>query len=306
MKTALLLGALALTSAAFAKPEKFDEIYQELEIMKGVVDTSLKQAVGKNELGYRSIDVSYLVSQGAIFTIETRSAGWALSSMVNSAMDINLDGDSFVVFSGDDDSFSFEFDFEDDRDWQEAIREATRAISRASKEYSRELRRLKEQEQEVNWEVREYERELRQLEFEAKNAAKETANRLKEKIKQQEKEILAYKSKGSELSELAAKVEKEYKATVEKQKQAKQEIFKQFLAKFETSIGESMCRFGGGLRQLPKDENISFVLKDFEQGDSKGRRSDRIYVFPKSDIDACNRDKIDVNELLTKARVYTF
>ncbi|MGB0938965.1 MAG: hypothetical protein ACPGTQ_16040, partial [Colwellia sp.] len=68
---------------------------------------------------------------------------------------------------------------------------------------------------------------------------------------------------------------------------------------------ETICTYGNGLRALSKDEYVSLILKS--GGNKVGRGyQDQIYVFKKSDINACSIDKMDAKTLLTKAKTYQF
>ena len=105
--------------------------------------------------------------------------------------------------------------------------------------------------------------------------------------------------------EVALEIEKEQKKRLEKQKQAREEAYKKFLANFENSIGNTLCRFGSGLRGLDDNENVSFVINDFVIGED-GKPKDKVYVFPKKAIKDCVQEKVDVSSLLSSATSYTF
>mgnify|MGYP000076608708 CR=1 FL=1 len=77
------------------------------------------------------------------------------------------------------------------------------------------------------------------------------------------------------------------------------------MAGFEESVGDMLCKYGAGIKALPKDENVSFVLSKFGSTDSRSKQ-DKIYVFQHKDIQDCVRDKIDANKLLSQANTYMF
>ena len=85
----------------------------------------------------------------------------------------------------------------------------------------------------------------------------------------------------------------------------KEQAKKQFLAQFEMQVGDALCRFGSGLRAVPSNAYVNFVIKDMGRG-TDGYASNQIYVFTMQDIKACVQEKIDVNGLLTAAKVYQF
>jgi hypothetical protein len=62
---------------------------------------------------------------------------------------------------------------------------------------------------------------------------------------------------------------------------AKNQQYIEFLNGFKDSIGNILCRYGAGIKALPVNENINFVLSNFGSVDSAGRgaKQDKIYVF---------------------------
>ncbi len=63
--------------------------------------------------------------------------------------------------------------------------------------------------------------------------------------------------------------------------------------------------YGNGLKALPKNEHVSFILKSGGDKDSR-RYKDKIYVFSKKDISACSADKLSVDKLISQANNYQF
>lgn len=145
----------------------------------------------------------------------------------------------------------------------------------------------------------------RDLNFEARTADDERKQDIQVDLEEIEVELANLKLRQQELTEYADTLEAEQKAQVEKQQQARLEADRAFLATFEEQIGDSLCRFGSGLRALPRDEHISFVLKNFEVGD-KRQAQDRVYVFNQVNIRECVQEKISADKLLEQAVVYIF
>ena len=293
---ACMLGAVPVSQAMTADLTKLNN---ELEIMSGVVNTALKQENGDKGLRYRSIQASYLANQGVVFEISTGGNNFVFSDLTEGLVEFfpsNWDA------PGDG---SFAFEFSGDVDWEEVTVEAMHEVQEGMAQLSEHLRELKEQGRELSWESREYERELRDLKFRLRAGAKDEKEELDKEAKAIEKAMAQIKEKEVEIKEKVEKFAAERKKRAAIQKEAREKAYKSFLSNFESSIGNALCSFGGGLRALPNDEYISFVLKNFSIESGKEAK-DRVYVFSNEHVRRCVQDKIKAEALLSKADVYEF
>lgn len=114
--------------------------------------------------------------------------------------------------------------------------------------------------------------------------------------------------KRAEIATYAEELEAKEKAAREKQQAEEAASIKRFLAAFEATVAETLCSYGGGLRDLPDSEKVNFVLTDFgERKTTRGRdKMDKVYVFSNKDIMDCVADKMDENKLLERADTYMF
>lgn len=305
MKSILVAGLLTTSMTAIAASPNMVELNKELEIMSGVIDTALKQDASRDGIRYRSVETTYLAKQGVVFDINVRSrgAGWSaqLSQMLPTMPVAPVAPRAPVVISSSDSDFEFEVS----EDWEEFAEETMERLSDVFRESSSQIRELRSQERELASEKRELERRKRDLEFELRMAGNGREKEIKEELKELDKEMNQYVSREKELENHAAELEKEQNERVAKQKEAQEQAYKQFLANFEGNIGDTLCRFGAGLRSLPDDENISFVLKDFSR-DTRGKDTDRIYVFSKRKVKDCLQEKINPSQLISSADIYEF
>jgi len=76
--TALLLCSAAGGLANAQSAQKYDTLSNELEIMSGVLKTSLRQNAATDSWRVSQIETSYLAGQGAVFTFSVRgqSGNW--------------------------------------------------------------------------------------------------------------------------------------------------------------------------------------------------------------------------------------
>ena len=300
MKKRMLLSMLSLAAVVNAAPANLDKLDNELEIMSGVIDTALKQNNTRKGMGYRSVDTTYLSRQGVVFTVHTRgSSGLSLHlGEIFSAIPEAPVPPVTIVTGGD-------YEFEVGHEWEAFAENVEARVAHAFRESGDQLRELRSRERELAWEKRELERRMRDLEFEKRQADGEREKDIDREINDVKEEMKGFAKKEKELEEYTSEIEKEQRQKLNERKEAQEQAYKQFLAGFENSIGDTLCRFGAGLRGLPDRENITFVLKDFSKSDNR-KHKDRVYVFSKSDVVSCVQEKTDASELLSAADVYEF
>ena len=312
---ATLLGTLigSATLSSTAQAQDLPELDRQLTIMSGVIETALKQDTRKDKVRFRSIESTYLAKQGVVFTIRTGGMGRIfdfnfgdfLSNIPGAppappapAVTVTADG-VHVETDGD-----YEVIFES-ADWEDTAHQVIRKVEHIMRETDERMREFRSDHREVEWEIRELERRNRDLEFELRTADRERQKEVQKEMKEMQKELESLKQKemaiAKEFKELAA----EKKAELAKQKKAQEESYKTFLANFEASIGDTLCSFGAGLRELPDSEHITFVLDDFARSE-EGKSADRVYIFNKKDIKRCVTEDISASDMLAKAEVYTF
>lgn len=75
---------------------------------------------------------------------------------------------------------------------------------------------------------------------------------------------------------------------------------------FEDKLYQAMCDYGSTLRELPRDERVSIILTGLgEQGEDQ-RRTDKIHVFNKADLQECQADDISVATLRERSDHYSY
>ena len=88
-------------------------------------------------------------------------------------------------------------------------------------------------------------------------------------------------------------------------KQARVKEQKQQLAALAQQVDKSLtltlCDYGSGLRNLPNDEHVSFIIRGVSEG-----KTEQVKVFKKSDIKKCVVGDIKAAQLLEKASTYSF
>lgn len=296
-------GAALLTQTAGAAD--YSRLTKEIEIVKGILDTSLKQQQGGEEVRYRSLDATYLANQGVVFTVATggNKTGWVaqISSIVDRIPPIPPLPDApdapVVIHSGNS-------DFEISREWEVFADETAARVEEVFQQAEEQMYDLRSDERELAWEKRDIERRKRDLEFELSRTDGERSKEVKKELAEMEKEAEKLAKKAEKLQSRLSAVESEREQKIIERKEAEAKALKVFLSNFETGVGEALCNFGGGMRALPDDEHITFVLKGFVRDDNAVK--DRVYVFSKQSVSDCVKEKIDSEKMLNEAKVYAF
>jgi len=305
---ALMLCSSAGNMAMAQSTQKYEALADELEIMSGVLKTSLKQNVTSDSWRVNTIESNYLAGQGAVFTMSVRghSGNWAreIETMVESvvaavppaptapSVSVSLENIDDIVF-------------EATREWEAYADAASMRVSEAFSDSDDKVRELRNMQREVAWQAREVEREIRDISFELRHADEERKKELLAEKEASEQKLVKVEAKAKTMKDELKVIEKEQAQKRAERKEKQQQAYRSFLAGFEVAMSETLCRFGAGLRGLPESEHISMVLKDFDADDNNVRR-DRIYVFSRKEVVKCVQEKIDENALLANATIYSF
>ncbi len=320
--TALILctatGVVTAQSSASGQ-QRYDSLANELEIMSGVLNTSLRQNVTSDEWKVSSIETSYLVGQGAVFTFSVRGNTRQWISKVN-----GLTGGvivtvpplppkpavSTITASVEGIEDIEDIVFETSTDWEAFAHSyadsSSRRFAQAFSDNNEQLSDLRNMQREIAWEVREVERELRDISFELRHADEERAKELLKEQTRLKERLAKVEDRADDIKNELKTIEKERSQQLAQQNAEKQKAYKSFLVGFEGGMSDTLCRFGAGLRGLPDSEHISMVLKDFDTDTASRKRKDRIYVFTRADVVRCVQEKINADELLTNAIIYSF
>ncbi len=312
MKALAIASLFGATLATSAVAQNLTELDKQLNIMSGVIDTALKQDTTKEGVRYRSIEATYLAKQGVIFTIHTGGRSMMFDFDFGDLMSVIPTPPSApeaptvtVVADGMHVESHGDYEFIVEQDWGETAERVVRQVEKIVRKTDEKLREFRSDRREIEWEIRELERRNRDLEFELRAADNERQREIEGEMKELKAELDRLQSRQQELQDYAQELAEEKKAELAKQREMQEKAYKTFLANFEGSVGDTLCSFGAGLRELPDDEHISFILKNFGKGED-GKAQDRLYIFNKKSVKSCVAEKITPSDLLAKAEVYVF
>ncbi|QBG37378.1 hypothetical protein [Litorilituus sediminis] len=298
---ALFVSGLMITSSVYAKPVDLTSIQKQMLVMNNIIKSSVKAQRGTGGGKISAIDSVYLQGQGAIFTISAHGFNRSrhdfnfvmpTAPVAPTAPGAFLDDDIHVEV--------IEFDEDIYADMESQAREFEQAVKVFEKQQEH-ARSLRDEQREIAYEMRELSRESKDIAYQQRRADKETKAKLAVKVQEIEKKQKA-------LKETKVSLEKQVKQLNEQQKKQKLAQAKEREAYFKSlsnGLIETLCLYGNGLRAVPKNEHVSFIIKS--AGEREGRNyKDVVYVFSKSDINDCASDKISMKKLLAKASHYQF
>ncbi|WP_166424752.1 hypothetical protein [Paraglaciecola sp. 20A4] len=295
-----LLVAAMQASPTMAKTNT-SELTGELDIMRSILNTALKQGTPKGSMRINEIGYTYLQGQGVLFNIDLNRYGSRQTfSYIDGHPSVPVAPLAPNVF----DLGTIDIDIHMD---EEEIENAMEQAEYLSQESNSKLRALSEKLRELSWQQREYERRRRDIEFEKNTSDKQRRAELEQQLTELNAELKVLETKRTEVQRYKSKTETERQEQVQHRKTAMEQEHKRFLANFEENLGQVLCRYGSGLRALDNNEYVNFVLADFTSflPNEKGSQ-DRVYVFKHSDIQACVKDKIDQKTLFSNSQVYGF
>ena len=296
MKIFKFIGISLLAGVSLhASANNLDELSKDINIMSSILETAFKQQRDKDGTQVRDLSYTYLHGQGVVFTVSTRSsnrwpldAGLVILDEVLPAAPVAPD----VPFL-DNDEFS--------RVYEEAIERARHALS----DVREELYSVREQAREVEWEIRENEREKRDLEFELRHADKQRQQEIRSELEQLSEQMATLKKSLKEVESRSEQARHKREKEVQEHKANAIQQRKRFLAAFESTLADVLCKYSAGLRSMGEGEHVSFVLTPFADPQQQDKRN-RIYVFENKHINACLTGRIDGSELLKAAKAYHF
>lgn len=82
--------------------------------------------------------------------------------------------------------------------------------------------------------------------------------------------------------------------------------WQQNVAMLEDRVFVLLCDYAAGLRNLPADQHLTLMMTGLGEQTVEGRRPDRVHVFRKSDLQACQRGELDADDMRSRAVSYDF
>ncbi|WP_281556490.1 hypothetical protein [Thalassomonas sp. RHCl1] len=293
-------AVLACAVSTAAQSQDYADMHKQLDIMGNIIQSSVASDNSRKGSRITGVDSTYLKGQGIVFTVNS-------SSIRGNHGSYNF---NFVIPPIPEIPV-VNFGSHEHEELVEVESQVAQALESASESYERALdsldderdqyRELREQQRDMAREVRDIEREMRDLQYQLRHVDDENQKELAQEKAQLEAKKAKVEKQRKAIKQRAEKYNEKRKVAKQKQQAQRSDFYREL----SSSMAETLCLYGNGLKALPKNEKVTVILK--AGGDKDGRRyKDQIFVFNKKDISACSSDKISVAKLLERGQGYQF
>ena len=300
MSTALL--------AAEQGTEQYSGLHKQLSIMSDIIKSSVTDKSANQLSKINSIESTYLRGQGVVFTISSaaNNSQWGNYSFNFSMPEMPTmpEMPAAPIAPEVNQNFHEKFDIDINQTVSHAMESAAVGYERIVEifEHNRDkTRELREEQRELAYNLRDVEREKRDLNYQLARASDERKAEIIKDLKSLEKQESKLNEDKVKITDKANDLAKKQKAEQSKRIEHRAEYYQQLTVK----LTETLCLYGNGLKELPKQEHVSVILKSAGE-QSSGRYKDSILVFTKEDIASCSADKISAAKLMEKSQAYQF
>ncbi len=334
---ALVAGTIAAMSVN-AQDVQLEGLQRNIEIFSGVLEDALdfEEAKGLFGLSLGGIESTYLVNQGVVLEVRTPLANSRnrlnLASLNSAMQSLQVRGNPFESMlsaqsaaAGDSPVMALRSQSAEPSSFYTEMMEkianldfslaVNNAIAQAN-ESARSLRSLgtvddSDYEQlradldTLRADMREKMQGLREVEAEIRESAAQavTDMNLEQQMRNKLDELMAQieplraqaVAKAAELKQRREEAERDYSAR-----------WKQDVVAFEDKLYQVMCDYGSTLRELPGDERVSIILTGLGEPGPDQRRTDKIHVFNKADLQDCQSGAITVAALRERSNQYSY
>lgn len=311
LSSSIVLPCMLMSTALLAAEqgtEQYSGLHKQLSIMSDIIKSSVTDKSASQVSKINSIESTYLRGQGVVFTISSaaNNSQWGNYSFNFSMPELPTlpEMPAAPIAPEVNQDFHEKFDIDINQTVSHAMESAAVGYERIVEifEHNRDkTRELREEQRELAYNLRDVEREKRDLNYQLARASDDRKAEIKKDLKkldQQESKLLADKVK---ITDKANELAKKQKAEQSKRIEHREQYYQQLAVK----LTETLCLYGNGLKELPKQEHVSVILKSAGE-QSSGRYKDSILVFTKEDIASCSADKISAAKLMEKSQAYQF
>lgn len=280
---------------------------KDLQIMGTIMHTTLQQKVPNSNFRVQRVTSSYYAHQGATFYVLVNDGRWQLqdvSEEVDVAPSIPVSANSVTAVE--------ELNLEQidgvDVDIHIGTTDPLEPADNQLSDTRKRLRDYRHQARKLDFDKRAFTRQKQDREFEIRLADEDSKVQLQDELQQIEAALAQVEDQRIEVKSYITALERESIAQAESKKRRIDSSRSEFLRSFEQDLLAVLCRYGSGLKQLPNDQHVNVVLRNFaeERSERNDAVKDRIYVFPNASIQRCVSSAIDSNKLLAEASVYDF
>ena len=329
---------LSIGLAANAQDVQLASLQRNIDIFSGVLEDALdfKEATGLFGLSLGGIESIYLVGQGVVLEVRTPLANSRnrlnLASLNSAMQSLQARGNPFeaiassqAIASGASPVMALRSEsVESDSFYSEMMEKianvdysliVNNAIAQAN-ESVRSLRslgsvndvdyeRLRTELETMRAEMREKMESLREVEAQIREstAAALSDSAIEQQLRGKIDQVIAQIEPLREQAVATAETLRQRRSAAE---DAYARQWQQDVIAFEGKLYQAMCDYGATLRELPEGERVSIILTGLGELGDEQRRTDKIHVFYKSDLQACQSGTITAATLQERSEQYSY
>lgn len=311
LSSSIVLPCMLMSTALLAAEqgtEQYSGLHKQLSIMSDIIKSSVTDKSANQLSKINSIESTYLRGQGVVFTISSaaNNSQWGNYSFNFSMPEMPTlpEIPAAPIAPEVNQNFHEKFDIDINQTVSHAMESAAVGYERIVEifEHNRDkTRELREEQRELAYNLRDVEREKRDLNYQLARASDERKAEIIKDLKSLEKQESKLNEDKVKITDKANDLAKKQKAEQSKRIEHRAQYYQQLTVK----LTETLCLYGNGLKELPKQEHVSVILKSAGE-QSSGRYKDSILVFTKEDIASCSADKISAAKLMDKSQAYQF
>ncbi|AWB58819.1 hypothetical protein [Colwellia sp. Arc7-D] len=311
LSSSIVLPCMLMSTALLAAEqgtEQYSGLHKQLSIMSDIIKSSVTDKSANQLSKINSIESTYLRGQGVVFTISSaaNNSQWGNYSFNFSMPEMPTlpEMPAAPIAPEVNQNFHEKFDIDINQTVSHAMESAAVGYERIVEifEHNRDkTRELREEQRELAYNLRDVEREKRDLNYQLARASDERKAEIIKDLKSLEKQESKLNEDKVKITDKANDLAKKQKAEQSKRIEHRAQYYQQLTVK----LTETLCLYGNGLKELPKQEHVSVILKSAGE-QSSGRYKDSILVFTKEDIASCSADKISAAKLMEKSQAYQF
>jgi hypothetical protein len=311
LSSSIVLPCMLMSTALLAAEqgtEQYSGLHKQLSIMSDIIKSSVTDKSANQLSKINSIESTYLRGQGVVFTISSaaNNSQWGNYSFNFSMPELPTlpEMPAAPIAPEVNQDFHEKFDIDINQTVSHAMESAAVGYERIVEifEHNRDkTRELREEQRELAYNLRDVEREKRDLNYQLARASDERKAEIIKDLKSLEKQESKLNEDKVKITDKANDLAKKQKAEQSKRIEHREQYYQQLAVK----LTETLCLYGNGLKELPKQEHVSVILKSAGE-QSSGRYKDSILVFTKEDIASCSADKISAAKLMDKSQAYQF
>ena len=338
--------AMVSTASAIAQDPWIEGLQRNIDIFSGVLENALdfEEAKGLFGLSLGGIESTYLLGQGVVLEVRTPLANsrnrLSLASLSSAMQTLQVRGNPFesIALSQSQSGTQAQFSLAQaspvmalrnqpleptsfyaqmmervmNVDYSLAVNNAIQQAAESARSLRsfdsidesdyEELRTVIEG---LRVEMRERMQGLREIEEQIRGSAAQaiTDSNLEEELRLKLETVM---EQIESLREQAVAKAAELRLRSDQAEQVYTRQWQQDVVVFENKLYQAMCDYGSTLRELPGDERVSIILTGLGDQRVDQRRTDKIHVFNKADLNECQSGGISVATLRERSNHYSY